>query len=176
MVLTSYSRRLFSVTVFTAALLLVLLPSTGHADNRDADDTPITPTVWTYPEGVQRTSYFINRITAEGVIEPAPPVGPGTTFFVGFALENTSDSPVTVTDFISDFKVAMHPNRQADFPYDHCQQFFSTPDYEPRQTYPQVIEPGKQSSSSTTLPITTSTALYRMNVKLLASTLGHLSS
>lgn len=104
------------------------------------------PPEWTLPDGViveSRVQYHIDELTGEVV--RTGPVGPGRTFFIGFTLHNLGTTPVTVAGFDSEFIFTMHPDRQGDYPLDHCEQFFETRDIPHRvnqQDYPVVIEPG----------------------------------
>ena len=50
---------------------------------------------------------------------------------------------MTVTGFESNFTIRMHPDRQADFPIDHCMEFIEIRDFGERQSFPVVIEPGE---------------------------------
>lgn len=88
----------------------------------------------------------IYQVDNTGDVIRTGPVAPGRTFFAGFNILNESSEPVTLSGFAPDFVFTMHPNRQADFPIDHCEQFFETRTFDSReytQTYPQVIAPGE---------------------------------
>lgn len=133
-------RRLLAVVAAVAAVIgMVGLPVVTAPTAAQAAG----PMSWELPEGVNRVGQALVRLDADGNSIGTDYAAPGRTFHYAFLLENTTDEAVTVTGFESNFTIRMHPNRQADFPIDHCMEFIEIRDFGERQSFPVVIEPGE---------------------------------
>lgn len=99
---------------------------------------------WELPDEVNRKGQQLTRVDDEGNAIGTGLIAPGYSFFYSYLLENTGDTAITVTGFDSNLTIQMHPDRQGDYPADHCLQFMETRDFGTRQTYPQVIQPGEE--------------------------------
>ncbi|MGO3146041.1 MAG: hypothetical protein ACTIJ6_00005 [Leucobacter sp.] len=133
---TRAPKRLLSAFLLAAALVVSSVAFSGTAPARAEG----------LPEGVTPAGQALFWVDEAGAVFKSGPVSPGKTFFAGSRFQNASEAPITVTGFESNFVFTMHPDRQGDFPLDHCMQFFETRSFDDRerqQTYPIVIEPGE---------------------------------